>query len=202
MAVRGRPRGFDRDEALESAMRVFWERGYEAASLSGLTAAMGIKSASLYAAFGSKEELFREAVDRYRATEGTATGTALDGAGTAREGVRGMLRDNSAAYVAPGKPRGCMVVLAANTCTEENDGVRELLAGARRETVDAVRARLDRGVREGDVPPGTDTATVAAFYATVLFGLSLQARDGATLPQLEAVAEAAMSAWDTLTSGG
>ncbi|NSC21995.1 TetR/AcrR family transcriptional regulator [Streptomyces albus subsp. chlorinus] len=200
MAGRGRPRTFDRDAALEAAMRVFWERGYEATSLAELTEAMGIRPPSLYAAFGSKEQLFREAVELYERTEGSATSQALDEAATAREGVHEALRRNACRYTEPGKPSGCMVVLAGTNCTPENEPVRELLAKDRRTTEEYLRARADRGVAEGDVPPGTDTATLAAYYATVLFGLSLRARDGAPRTDLLAVADAAMTAWDGLTA--
>lgn len=113
MTGRGRPRGFDRDRALEQALRVFWEHGYQGASMTALTSAMGIKSPSLYAAYGSKEELFREALALYAATEGSYTRRALDEQPTARASVEAALRDNAAAYTDPATPRGCLVILAA-----------------------------------------------------------------------------------------
>ncbi|MEU7315325.1 TetR/AcrR family transcriptional regulator [Streptomyces sp. NPDC007083] len=200
MATRGRPRAFDRDAALERAMHVFWERGYEAATMADLTAAMGIRPPSLYAAFGSKEGLFRAAVALYRRTEGALTRRALAEAPTAREGVRRALRGNACAYTADGKPPGCMIVLAATNCTPENDGIRALLAEDRRATEGRIRERMDRGVAEGDLPAGTDTRGLAAFYATVLFGLSVQARDGVPRQDLLGAVEAAMAAWDTLAT--
>ncbi|UNS97298.1 TetR/AcrR family transcriptional regulator [Streptomyces tubbatahanensis] len=199
-AGRGRPRAFDRDAALERAMRVFWERGYEAASLAELTGAMGIRPPSLYAAFGSKEQLFREAVELYGRTEGGVTARALREEGTAREAIGEVLRGNACAYTEPGSPRGCMVVLSATTCAPEHETVRTLLCDDRRVMERSLRDRIDRGVAEGDVPAGADTRSLAAFYATVLFGLSVQARDGATRDDLLAVAHAAMASWDTLVS--
>ncbi|SFQ25093.1 DNA-binding transcriptional regulator, AcrR family [Amycolatopsis arida] len=199
MSPRGRPRGFDRDAALAAAMRVFWERGYDGASLADLTAAMRINSPSLYAAFGGKEALFREAVALYGATHGGHTRRALTEKPTARAAIEAMLRDNLAAYTDPALPPGCMVVLAATTATPANHGVREHLATLRRETLADIRTRLDRGVADGDLPAGVDTAAMATFYGTVLFGLSIQARDGRATGELAAVVDAAMGAWDSFT---
>jgi AcrR family transcriptional regulator len=200
MAERGRPRSFDRADALKQAMRVFWQRGYEGTSLSDLTAAMGINSPSLYAAFGCKEALFREAVELYNVTEGATTTAALSEEPTARAAIEAMLRSNARAYADPATPPGCMVVLAAAISTAENEPVREFLAGVRREAHDAVRQRLKRGIADGDLPKGTDTAALANFYTTVLQGLSFQARDGASRKTLNTIVDCAMAAWDTLAS--
>lgn len=198
MAERGRPRAFDRAEALRRAMTVFWSRGYEGTSIGDLTEAMGINKPSLYAAFGCKEELFLEAVALYDAVEGNAGERALQEEPTARAAVEAMLRDNAEAYSASDKPPGCMVVLSAILGTPENRAVRERLAENRRAGQEALRRRLDRGIAEGDVPPGTDTARLAAFYTTVLEGLSIQARDGASGQALQAIVDCALQAWDVL----
>ena len=198
MVTRGRPRHFDRDAALRQAMQVFWERGYEGASLSDLTEAMGIKAPSLYAAFGCKEALFREAVELYDSVEGGATNRALQEAPTARAAVEAMLRDNVKEFVSPGKPSGCMIVLVAVAGTAENEGVREFLTELRRGSLTAIQRRLDQGVTDGELPPDTNTASLAGFYATVLQGLSIQARDGASLEAMTAIVDCAMAAWDAL----
>ena len=139
-------------------MEVFWEHGYEGASLSELTAAMGINSPSLYAAFGCKEALFREAVALYNATEGSVMSAALRDEPMARDAVEAMLRNNAYRYTAPGKPSGCMIVLAATTCTPANSRVRAHLAECRSDARDALRHRFERGVVEGDLPAEADTA--------------------------------------------
>ncbi|MDO3649012.1 TetR/AcrR family transcriptional regulator [Nocardia mangyaensis] len=192
MADRGRPRGFDRELALRRAMEVFWERGYDSASMTDLTTAMGINSPSLYAAFGDKEALFRAAVDLYCRTDGGHTARALREESTAYAAIEAMLRDNVTAYTDPGLPSGCMVVLAGATYATRTAPIREFLVEARRETGEDIRARLERGVTEGDLAPDTDTAALAAFYSTVLYGLSIQARDGVGHAELSAAVDSAL----------
>lgn len=200
MAERGRPRGFDREQVLRRAMEVFWEHGYEGASLTELTTAMGINAPSLYAAFGCKEALFREAVALYNRTEGISVYGALT-ASTAREAIAGLLRDAAGAYTGPGRPTGCMVVLAATTYTSKTVAVRDFLAEQRQRSTAELRARLDRGVADGELAPHTDTAALASYVSTVVYGMSLQARDGATREELIVVADAAMAGWEALVSG-
>ncbi|WJV45870.1 TetR/AcrR family transcriptional regulator [Streptomyces flavofungini] len=201
MAGRGRPRAFDRDTALRRAMEVFWRQGYEATSMTDLTSAMGIASPSLYAAFGSKEALFREAVTLYNATEGSAM-ARMDEVPSARAAVEGVLRENARAYADRNSPSGCMIVLAATNCSAANAPVWEHLSGWRKAGAEMVARRLDRGVREGELPAGTDTEAMAAFYTTVIQGMSVQARDGATSADLDRTVDRAMAAWDVVAAPG
>jgi AcrR family transcriptional regulator len=200
MAERGRPRSFDRAAALRRAMEVFWAKGYDGASLSDLTAAMGINSPSLYAAFGSKEALFRETLALYSATEGTEIWTALPDAPTAREAIERFLRATAEAFTRGGKPRGCLIVLGAIHPSDGNANVCQELRRHRMENVTALGDRLERAVRAGELPKNVNCQAVATFYATVQQGMSIQARDGAARETLLAVADCAMAAWDGLTS--
>lgn len=196
--ARGRPRTFDRDEALRRAMEVFWEHGYESTSISDLTAAMGINAPSLYGAFGSKEELFREAVAHYNATEGAPLDAALRDLPTARESIAEVLRHNANVFAAADRPSGCMIVLSA--CTDRSQTVHDHLADRRLDLERSFAERIERGIADGDVPAGADVARVAAFYNTVNHGMAIQARDGADRAKLSAIAESAIAAWDVLVS--
>ena len=199
MAERGRPRSFERAAALRRAMELFWTKGFDGASVAELTAVMGINSPSLYAAFGSKEALFREAVALYGATEGGRIWSGLTGAPTARDAIAVMLRASAVDFSRPGKPRGCLIVLGALHADGANEAVRRDLAKQRAENIVLLRQRLERGVAEGELPPGLDLQAIATFYATVQHGMSIQARDGASRKALIAIADCAMVAWDGLT---
>lgn len=201
MATRGRPRTFDPDTALRQALDLFWERGYEGTSLSDLTGAMKIASASIYACFGSKENLFRKVMARYGTTAGEPPRRALREQSTTRAAIHAMLRATADQVTGPDTPHYCMLILAAPTGAVENHAVREFLAGLRRDMLTTIKDRLARGVADGDLtaPPASLDA-IARYYTTVAQGLSIQARDGANRAELEAVITCAMAAWDTLTS--
>lgn len=199
MVTRGRPRCFDRDAALRAAMRTFWKRGYEGASMAALTRAMGINSPSLYACFGSKEALFRAAVELYLATEDCETRKAMEGQPTARAAFHALLRRGAGNLARAGYPHGCLLILGDSNATPGNDRVRQFLCQRRRDVQADLEARLKRGIADGDVPAGADIKAMAAFYMTVVQGLSLRARDGASREALAGIVESAMAAWDSLT---
>lgn len=200
MAERGRPRSFDRDAALTRAMEVFWAQGYEGASISDLTSAMGIASPSLYAAFGSKEALFREAVDLYGAVEGPEIWNAVEQAPTAREAAQGFLTATAEAFSRPGKPRGCMVVLSQLNATEASASVCNALRDRRLAGQCALESRFRQAVESGELPEQVDPIALAAFFVTVQQGMSVQARDGASEDALLKIARNAMAAWAPLTA--
>lgn len=201
MAVRGRPRTFDPDIALRQALDLFWERGYEGTSLNDLAEAMGIASASIYACFGSKPELFRKVMALYGRTSGEPPRRALREQPTARAAIHAMLRATADEITRPDAPHYCMLVLAAPTGAVENHEIREFLADRRRDQFATIEDRLARGVTDGDLAaPPAGLGALARYYTTVVQGLSVQARDGATRAELETVITCAMAAWDTLTS--
>lgn len=202
MAARGRPRGFDREAALREAMRTFWARGYEGASMAELTAAMGVNPPSLYAAFGSKDALFRETLDLYERDFGSALAAAVEAAPTARAGVEAFLRRTADEFARPGRPPGCMITLTAASAYGACQETRGALKTRRAASTALIEARLSRGVAEGDLPAGLDIAAISGFYVTVQQGMSIQAVDGASAARLHAVADAAMAAWGTLATSG
>lgn len=201
MAARGRPRSFDRQEALERAMETFWALGYEGASMAELTRAMGVASPSLYAAFGSKDELFREAAKLYEEKAGACMMAAVDAAPTARAACEAFLMTSAQALARPGRPPGCMIVLTAAGTHNAAEETRSALKGRRAGSLGALKRRLEAAVASGELPAGLDIAAIAAFFVTVQQGMSIQAVDGATSESLGAIARAAMQAWDGLTAG-
>ncbi|KKL37351.1 TetR family transcriptional regulator [Burkholderia contaminans FFH2055] len=198
MAERGRPRSFDKEAALDRAMEVFWRLGYEGASMADLTAAMGIASPSLYAAFGSKEALFRLALEHYSATEGREIWGGVEQAGSAHDAVRNYLMDTARVFTRRSKPAGCLIVLSALHPAERSDTVRQTLIAMRERTVENLRERLRQGVATGEIAAQANLDAIARYYVTVQQGMSIQARDGASRRDLEAVAQAALAAWPAL----
>ncbi|MCX2860661.1 TetR/AcrR family transcriptional regulator [Paucibacter sp. PLA-PC-4] len=192
---RGRPLSFDRDKALEQAMHVFWQRGYEAASIAELTAAMGITAPSLYTAFGDKERLFLEAIERYALGPAGGYPRALEEEPTAHGAIKRLLEEAAEELTRPCHPRGCMVVMAATNCSEASSHIQAALAKRRAAADSGLRCRIEQGIRDGELPAKTDAAALASFYSTVYQGMSIQAKDGASHESLLATAAAAMRAW-------
>ena len=193
---RGRPREFDPDQALDRALEVFWRKGYEGASISDLTEAMGINRPSLYAAFGNKEELFRKALDRYAQGPAAYTYEALEEP-TARAVAEHLLRGAVDALTDPNNPHGCLGVQGALTCGDAAASIKDELCARRARWQAALQRRLERARREGDLTGGANCADLAQYVATVLQGMAVQAAGGATRQQLRKVAELALHAWPT-----
>ena len=190
----GRPREFDPDAALERAMHVFWTKGYEGASLSDLTRAMCINRPSLYAAFGNKEQLFRKVLDRYVDGPLAYFGKALT-APKARDVVEQMFFGAARMASDPRLPSGCLMVQGALAVGNAAGSVRKEAAGRRATSEVALRRRLQRAKREGDLAKNADAAELARYVMTVLQGMAVQGADGATPDQLRRVAQVALRAW-------
>ena len=193
-ASRGRPRSFDKEQALDAALRVFWERGYEGASLTDLTDAMGINRPSLYAAFGDKESLFRQVLERYEQGPVAYVAEALNEP-TARGALERMLKGTVAALTRPQSPHGCLYVQGALACGDESSAMRKELATRRSAGEVALRKRLKKAKDDGELPTEIDPADLARFYMAVMHGMSVQAAGGASRAALEGVAETALRAW-------
>ena len=195
MAAIGRPRGFDRDTALEAAMLLFWRKGFAATSMSDLCDAMGISSPSLYAAFGSKEALYLEAVEYYVRTIGPSVWDKLAEGATARAGIEKLLIAwTESLPKSRATPAGCMALLAA-VGDEWPATIVRVVKKVRLEMLGALRSRLETAVAKGELPASTDIDGLSRFYLSVFQGMAVQAKDGATPAELRAVAAAAMTAW-------
>jgi AcrR family transcriptional regulator len=195
MAVIGRPREFDRGAALEAAMVLFWRKGFAATSMNDLCDAMDVRSPSLYAAFGSKEALYLEAIQHYVEIFGPPVWDGLAEGATARAGVENLLL--AATESLPEShvtPAGCMATLAA-VSDEWPAGIAEVVRKIRVEMLGMLRLRLETGVANGELSPSTDIEGLSRFYLSVYQGMAVQARDGAAAAELRGIVAAAMSAW-------
>ena len=181
-------------------MEVFWREGYEGASMAELTKAMGINAPSLYAAFGSKEGLFLQAMRLYMELENADTWSVLSAAPTACDAIRLLLEHGARSLSRPDRPHGCMLILGDANTSAQNDTVHQHLCDWRRSAQARFEERMRRGIAKGDVPAEADVKAMAAFYMTVLQGLSLRARDGATRETMLQVVDSAMAAWDALAA--
>ena len=193
-AHKGRPREFCIDEALAAALRVFWTKGYEGASMSDLTEAMGITKPSLYAAFGNKEALFNKALDLYEREKLDYIRDAL-AAPTARGVAEKLMRGSLAMHVCPDNPHGCLKVIGTMACGTEADSIREAVIGRGTESKRALLERFERAKEEGDLPPDTDVAGLTAILVAMNQGMAVQASAGATPEELERLVEAALKLW-------
>jgi len=175
-------------------MQAFWKLGYEGASIADLTAAMGITPQSLYAAFGSKSALYREALAHYQQTVGAFAARALEEEPSAVAGFERMLKESAVEFCKPERPRGCMVSSAVLTCAAEHQEQARHAAQLRKAAVLAFKRRIDRAIEAGEFNPATDSEALARYLGTVVQGMSVQAQDGATQQELLTIADLAMRA--------
>jgi len=190
----GRPRSFDREQALDAAMRVFWRQGYEGASLTALTEAMDINRPSLYAAFGDKAGLFREAVARYGTGPGRYIRRAL-GQPRARQVAEMLLRGAVAIATDPTSPGGCLWVQGALVTSTEGEIIRTEMMALRNAGTTQIQDRLERARSEGDLPAATDVQALTLFLVSVMNGIAVQASSGRSREALNSVADVALKVW-------
>lgn len=190
----GRPRAFDPDRALDAAMHLFWEHGYEATSLTMLREAMGLTPPQIYNAFTDKETLFRKALERYHQTEIGFALEALSAPVSTGEAIRRLLLGAAEAYSRPGKPGGCLFVSGALATSPQAQAVADELKTYRKASEAAIAERLAQGKAKGDLPEGFSVEGFAKYLAGTMNGMSIQARDGASVEELRALAETALAA--------
>ncbi len=188
MTTRGRPRGFDRDAALRKAMALFWAKGYENTSMTDLIETMGIASPSLYAAFGSKDALFHEAVSLYTAEHGCGIWESLERETDIVAAIGGFLEATARMYSTAGQPQGCMIVLGARQGPQGESTIADDLRTRRTDGVSRLRQRFARAAAQGELPAALDPGSMGSYYATIQHGMSILARDGADYATLQAVA--------------
>ncbi len=190
----GRPREFDIDQAVDKALELFWRQGYEGTSLSDLIDALGITRASLYAAFGSKEGLFRRAIDRYEARAG-AYRAAAERAPTALEAVKHWLEGPVELHGDKRNPPGCMGVHGALACGREAQIIRDELTARRGRGEAAIRRRLRQAAQDGDLGTDEDPADLARYFSALIYGMAVLAAGGASRRDLQGVADVAFRHW-------
>ena len=191
---RGRPREFDPAQALAAALQVFWRRGYEGASISELTEAMGITRPSLYACFGNKESLFRQALDLYETEKLCYVKTALE-APTARGVAERLLRGSLAMQCSDSEPQGCLGVISTVAGVTEADCIRDEVLKRRASSNAALLARFVQAKEEGDLPDGIEPEAMSCYLSTVMQGMAVQASGGASRETLERLVQTTLAMW-------
>ncbi|WP_194542810.1 TetR/AcrR family transcriptional regulator [Paenibacillus sp. JZ16] len=195
----GRPRAFNREEAVTAAMNLFWEHGFESTSLSQLRTAMGnISAASFYAAFDSKEALFREAVDRYISIYGQVSNSFRDTSLTSKAAIEQGLRQSARMQTENSHPLGCLLVLSAVNCSPEQLHIKEILAKEREKVHGWLKNCIERAVANGELPGSTDIPMLLTLFETFLRGISIQARDGVPYETMDAAITQLMNVWEAI----
>lgn len=195
----GRPRAFDIDHALDCAVRVFWRKGYEGASLRDLTKAMGINRPSLYAAFGDKESLFRRVIEHYVEHTAPHVKEAMNET-SSRQVVERLLQGTIDLTTNPKNPRGCFIVQGALACGDAANSVRQEMIARRHQLEITLRNRLERSVMEGDLPVDVNPTDLARYVAAISHGIAVQAAGGATRRQLKPIVRIVLDAWPGVCS--
>ena len=199
-ASAGRPREFDMDKALDGALRVFWLKGYDGASLSDLTKAMRINRPSMYAAFGNKEQLYCKTLERYSKSRNEHL-NEFSAAPTARESVEILLRDTVEKVTDPKNPGGgCFGVQGAMTCFNISRQVKEHIGDMHVAFERLVKERFNRAIEAGELPRGS-AADLARLCAVMIQGMALQAKAGSSRKELHRVVDLYLETWPPRPAG-
>ena len=190
----GRPLSFDRETALHAAMLLFWKHGYESTSLSDLTVAMGVTPPSIYAAFGDKKGLFREAVSLYLSGPVTAASIIADAA-TAEAAAATLLRGSAIAFTGRDTPAGCLLATSTISCSVAAADVQKELAAIRRTIEALLKNKILVAIETGEIVRKIDADALAGHVMAVIQGMSTLARDGAKRKKLMQIADVAMMVW-------
>jgi AcrR family transcriptional regulator len=199
MAQIGRPRRFDRDQAVQQALHLFWQHGYESTSLAQLKAQIGggITAPSFYAAFGSKEALFNETVSCYLNSYGRVNDALWDDSLPPREAIETSLRRSVKMQCEDHHPKGCMVALAVMSGgSDEHAAVLKPLTDSRQRTLNGFSRCIQRGIASGELRKQIDPAVIATLFDSFLLGVSTLARDGVDYSVLDNAVTALMTVWD------
>lgn len=195
MSQRGRPKTFDRETALEAAMLLFWDRGFEQTSVDELATAMGICTSSLYSSFGDKEALFLAAVDHYQSGKGNIYDIEVNEGKTAKAAFANVFKLAAVQMTRSDQPRGCMLAVALPTCSPKYDKLQKELHDLRPLSEKIWVTRLQAAVQAKEIPESTDLHLLATFLRTTLLGMSLQARAGASRETLMKIGKLALQTW-------
>lgn len=199
---RGRPKQFDRDQALDRALDLFWRHGYESTSLADLVEATGAKAPTLYAEFGNKEGLFRAAVERYLSRYAECSNQLLEQDLPIAEIVEAYMRNSAQVFTDPHNPAGCFMVCASAALSASSDDIAEMLRRKHHAQEASLQACFDRKVQQGELLAKTDTALLAKYIICVIEGMSVQAREGASREDLLRLLDATMMVWPRLSQVG
>jgi AcrR family transcriptional regulator len=198
--VMGRPREFDRDTALEEAMRLFWAKGYEGTSVADLTNTLGISRPSLYAAFGDKQSLFGAALERYAVGPAAYVTAAIDKP-TAREVAEQLLSGAADLQAGSRNPGGCLTVNGAIACGTDAEPIRQALNAHRTAGVALLQRRFERAKAHHDLPKDSQPASLARYLAAVVYGMAVLASGGASRKELELIICTALKVWPPTPEG-
>jgi len=202
MTHRGRPKTFDRETALDAAMLLFWERGFEQTCVDDLAAAMGIQTSSLYATFGDKEKLFLDAIEHYRTGRGSIYDAAVIAGKTAKEGFANLFAVTAEELTRKDQPSGCMLCLALPTCSPKYNHLQQELDRLRTLSDAVLLQKLEEGLRNKEIPKSTDLRMLVTYFRTALWGMSLQARAGADKETLLKIGRLALRVWPSSEPAG